>query len=465
MQQHLGIGHASGQIHAGQERLGALRDELQPGLTTSRTLSLLSDRFVCPMWMFQGVEQLEDRLLEFTQDVFESLTRSGWQERCGSYLRGLLLDGRRKAVQPMAARLPGVHEQSLNHFVTNSPWPVESVLQRLAQRMDDAITPAAWAIDDTGFCKDGNASVCVWPQYTGNAGKIANCQIAVSVNLVTDAASCPVNWRLFVPESWDPASAQALPDVDARRGKTGVPDGIGHREKWRLALDMLDQMADWGLRPPLVLADAGYGDSAQFRLGLTERDVSYVVQTASTLTAYAENVQPTALPYPGRGRTSTLRYREKAPQLKQLVLATGQRQTRTVTWREGSRRRPGKPVKMSSRFVFLRVRPAGRVIRSAHLDGELPIAWLIAEWPAGEPEPIKYWLSNLPADTPYRTLVRWAKLRWRIEHDYRELKTGLGLDHYEGRTWQGWHHHVTLVSAAHGFCTLQRLDPKVPAPE
>ena len=410
------------------------------------------------------VEQLQGRLVEFTQDVFESLTRSGWQERCGSYLRGLLLDGRRKTIQPMASRLPGVHEQSLNHFVTNSPWPVEPVRKRLAQRMDNAISPEAWAIDYTGFLKDGNASVCVWPQYTGTAGKIANCQIAVSVNLVTDTASCPVNWRLFVPESWDPASDQAQAQLIGRRDKTGVPAGIGHREKWRLALDMLDQMADWGLRPPLVVADAGYGDSGEFRLGLAQRNLHYVVQTASTLTAYAQNIAPTTLPYP-RGRTSTLRYREKAPQLKELILAAGQQQARTVTWRDGSRRRSAKPVKMRSRFVFLRVRPAGRVIRSAHLGTELPITWLIAEWPAGEPEPIKYWLSNLPADTPYRTLVRWAKLRWRIEHDYRELKTGLGLDHYEGRTWQGWHHHVTLVSAAHAFCTLQRLDPKTHAPE
>jgi SRSO17 transposase len=190
-----------------------------------------------------------------------------------------------------------------------------------------------------------------------------------------------------------------------------------------------------------------------------------VVQTAFTLSAYPADTHPDALPRARTGRPSTLRYREKAPQLKELVLAAGRAQARTVTWRDGTRRRAGTPRKMRSRFVFLRIRPAGRTLRSAHRGGELPLAWLIAEWPTGGPEPIKYWLSNLPAATPYRTLVRWAKLRWRVEHDYRELKAWLGLDHFEGRTWQGWHHHIALVSAAHAFCTLQRLNPKALAPD
>nr|WP_309227391.1 transposase [Micromonospora thermarum] len=150
--------------------------------------------------------------------------------------------------------------------------------------------------------------------------------------------------------------------------------------------------------------------------------------------------------------------------MKDLIVAGGPAQAQPITWRDGSRHRAGKPIKMRSRFVFTRVRPAGRTLLVAYRGHDLPDAWLIAEWPHDCDEPTKYWLSNLPASTPKRTLIRWAKLRWRIEHDYRELKTGLGLDHYEGRTWQGWHHHVTLISAAHAFCTLQRLNPKTPAP-
>jgi len=339
----------------------------------------------------------------FVGEVFESLTRAGWHERCGSYLQGLLLDGRRKSIQPMAARLSGVHDQALNHFITNSPWPVEPVRRRLAVWMDLAVAPAAWAVDDTGWLKDGPASPCVWPQYTGSAGKITNCQIGVSLNLVTDTASCPVNWRLFVPEAWDPASGKAMAQVAARRRKAAIPEQVGHREKWRLALDLIDQTLSWGIRPPLIVADAGYGDCAEFRQGLDDRVLSYVVGVACTHTAFTEDTVRTAPPYKGNGRRPPLIYRQKAPSLKTLVLAVGQDRARVMAWREGSRRRGGTPVKMRSRFVFLRVRPTSKVHRRAVDFGDLP--------------------------------------------------------------WQGWHHHVTLVSAAHAFVTLQRLDPKTHAPE
>jgi len=162
----------------------------------------------------------------------------------------------------------------------------------------------------------------------------------------------------------------------------------------------------------------------------------------------------------GSGKPPQPRYRDPAPCLTELITAPGPATARRVSRRHGSRHRRGRPQLMSSRFVLTRVRPAGRTLPAAHRGHDLPEAWLIAEWPAGAAEPIKYWLSNLPPATAKRTLVRCAKLRWRIEHDYREVKTGLGLDHYEGRTWAGWHHHVTLVSATHAFLTLQRLDPK-----
>jgi hypothetical protein len=181
-------------------------------------------------------------LFDFTTDVFASLTRAGWRERGECYLRGLMLDGKRKSIQPMASRLPEVHEQALNHFVTVSPWDPVAVRQRLAQKMSAAIDPVAWVLDDTGYLKSGDASPCVARQYTGTAGKVTNCQIGVSVHLASDEASCPANWRLFVPERWDPASSKAPGDVAARRRRAGIPDHARHREKWRLGLDMIDEM-------------------------------------------------------------------------------------------------------------------------------------------------------------------------------------------------------------------------------
>jgi len=282
--------------------------------------------------------------------------------------------------------------------------------------------------------------------------------------MVTDTASCPVDWRLFVPESWDPASSKAAADVHQRRRKAGIDDDIGHREKWRLALDMIDELISWGRHPPLIVADSGYGDNAEFRDQLTQRGLAYIVQVSGDLNAYPVQAQRTTIARSWTGRPSVPRYRNPVSTLSTLATA-GPGSARRITWRQGSRRRGGQAQMMSSRFVVQRVRPAGRVLRDAYRGQDLPEAWLLADWPPGTAEPIKYWLSNLPTLTAKRTLVRQAKLRWRIEHDSREVKTGLGLHHYEGRTWTGWHHHVTLVSAAHAFLTLQRLNPKTHAPQ
>src|SRR4051812_46251777 len=232
-----------------------------------------------------AVQRLGDDLAEYVGDVFGSLRYAGWQDRAGHYLRGLMLDGRRKSIQPMAARFHGPHEQALNHFVTNSPWDVTPVRRRIAERIDEALEDAAWAIDDTGLLKYGNASPCVARQYTGTAGKVTNCQVAVSLSLVTETASCPVDWRLFLPEAWDPASPKASADVTERRRRAQIPDTLGHRPKWRLALDMIDELLGWHLRPSVLVADAGYGDVGEFRQALTERGIDYAVQIAHTITA------------------------------------------------------------------------------------------------------------------------------------------------------------------------------------
>ena len=233
---------------------------------------------------------------------------------------------------------------------------------------------------------------------------------------------------------------------------------------------MIDQMTGapdagvWGLPGRTTVADAGYGDSTEFRLGLQARGLPYVVAVKPTTSAYPADAVPVREAYCGRGRPPAPRYPDDPTNLAALAVAAGRGALRRVTWRRGTRQSAhNRTAAMRSRFLALRVRPANRDIpRGA--DGSLPDCWLLAEWPPGKPEPTDYWLSNLPIETPLKDLVRLAKIRWRIEHDYRELKDGLGLDHFEGRSYLGWHRHVTLAALAQAFCTQLRHDPKAPAP-
>ena len=388
------------------------------------------------------LSRVRDRLVDFAEEVLAPLARKD-QRRWGEvYLRGLMLDGRRKSIEPMAARLADGDEQCLQQFVNQSPWRWEAVLRRLAVRMSSEIVPEAWVLDDTGFPKFGRHSVGVARQYCGALGKVGNCQIGVSVSAVTAQASCPLNWRLFLPEEWGD---------DPRRVACRVPDEVRHEPKWQLGLSMIDELRGWGLVPPLVLGDAAYGDITDFRLGLEDREISYVLDVKGSTSALAEDVLRERPAYAGAGRRPAARYRRPFGSLTELALTAGPGAAQEVCWREGTRGA------MSSRFLALRVRPANVKLRRADPDGELPARWLLAEWPADKVAPSDYWLSNLPADTPIERLVGLAKLRWRIEQDYRELKDALGLDHFEGRSWPGWHHHVTLVSIAHGFLTSERL--------
>src|SRR4051812_11798155 len=238
------------------------------------------------------------RLEEFAAEMFAPLARSDQRAKGQTYVRGLLLDGRRKSMQPMAERL-GVDHQGLQQFVSSSTWVVEPVRERLARRAVEAIEPAAWGGDDTGFAKDGLASPGVARQYCGTLGKVGNCQIGVSICAVTDAASCPLNWRLFLPQGWDDAAAatpEAAAAIAARRARAGIPAEARHHPKWRLALGMLDELAGEGLRPPVVAADAGYGNNADFRARLTARGSSYVAAVDGDLTAHAQGVVPTLKP-------------------------------------------------------------------------------------------------------------------------------------------------------------------------
>lgn len=396
--------------------------------------------------------KIRSRLVDFAAEMFEPMERSD-QRRWGEvYLRGLMLNGKRKSIEPIAARLEDGDEQCLQQFVNQSPWGWDAVRERLARRMSEEIEPAAWIVDDTGFPKFGRHSVGVARQYCGALGKVSNCQLGVSVSAATDEAPCPLDWRIYLPEEW----AQD----EERRRKAGVPEELSHEPKWKLCLEIIDELRAWGLEAPPVLGDAAYGDVTEFRSGLEERGLSYVLDAKADTSAYSEMVRPARPDYAGTGRPPKPRYRQKPSSLSELALAAGETEAREVCWRESS-----DGAKLSSRFVRLRVRPANVKLRNrASREGrELPVCWLLCEWPEGEPEPTAYWLSNLAEDTTLEQLVSLAKLRWRIEHDYRELKDALGLDHFEGRSYRGWHHHVTLVSVAHGFLTLERRNPKVPA--
>lgn len=384
--------------------------------------------------------------------MFEPLPRSDQRAAGALYVRGLLLDGQRKSMQPMAERL-GVDHQRLQQFMSSSTWDFVGVRRRLAARIQQVVAPVAWVIDDTGFPKYGTSSPGVARQYSGTLGKVGNCQIGVSVHAVTDHASAALGWRLFIPEAWDDVCTDDTGTAEViqhKRNRCGIPDAERNRPKWQLAIEMLDELRGWGLPAPVICADAGYGDNAHFRAALTERDLRYIVQVKGTCTAQAAGAMPELLPSSGKRWRGLPRYRTKPISLREHVLAAGRATARRLSWRQGSKG------ELSSEFVALRVRPSGRRPRYDD-DGTLPPAWLIAQWPPDEDEPVKYWLSNLPADTPLQDLIRLGKIRWRIEHDYRELKTGLGLDHYEGRTWTGWNRHVTLVAAAHLFLTTLRL--------
>ena len=425
----------------------------------------------------EQIAEAGPRLLEFTAGMLGGLARSDQRAAGELYVRGLLADGRRKSMQPMAGRL-GVDHQRLQQFITSSTWDYAAVRRNVARWFASRQPVEALVVDDTGFAKDGRSSPFVARQYSGTLGKIGNCQVGVSVHLVNERASCAADWRLFCPQSWDDQAAPgeaAAAAIRRRRGRARIPDEVRHTEKWRLALEMIEEMTGpggWGVLDqitsagrarPVAVADAGYGDNTAFRLELTARGWQYALAVKGTTSAYPRDAVPETLAYGGRGRPAVPRYRAAPLSLRQLALASAD-QVRPVTWRQGTRTTPGNPAAaMTSHFLAIRVRPANRDIPRAD-DGSLPGCWLLAEWPPQADEPADYWLATLPEDTPIAELTRLAKIRWRTGHDYRELKTGLGLAHFEGRSFTGWHRHVTLAVLAQAFCTMIRADPKVPAP-
>jgi SRSO17 transposase len=393
----------------------------------------------------------EQRFAAYIEGLAEAAGHADRNVPLKNYCTGLLLSGERKSVEPMAARLAPDNvrrmHQSLHHVVADAPWSDEAVLDRCL----DFVLPAilrqgpvvAWVVDDTGFPKKGQESVGVARQYCGQVGKQDNCRVAVSLSMTTETASMPVAFRLYLPEVW-------IKDRQ-RRKKTGVPEETQFQTKPEIALEQIRRARERGIPQGVVLADAGYGNDTGFRMALTKMEMPYVMGVQSTVTVWKPGKEPKPAPaYQGTGRPPKLIRRDRKHQpvsAKDLALSLPADAWKKVSWRQGVKKR------LQSRFAALRVRPAHRDYWRAEPHAE---EWLLIEWPTGETEPSKYWLSTLAADTPLKQLVRMAKHRWIIERDYEELKQELGLDHYEGRGWRGFHHHATLCMAAYGFLVTER---------
>jgi SRSO17 transposase len=396
-------------------------------------------------------DESESRFSAYVEGLVGAIGHADRAVPLRDYCLGLLMPCERKSVEPMAAvtapaRVPAQH-QSLLHFVGNAPWSDDRVLAKVRELVLPAIEQSgpveAWIIDDTGFPKKGRHSVGVARQYCGQLGKQDNCQVAVTLSIANHAASLPVAYRLYLPADWaaDPV----------RRDKAGVPETVGFRTKAEIALDQLHAACEAGIPRGVVLMDAGYGADTSLRDGITSLSLTYVAGILPNTTVWPRGVEP--LPpkeWSGRGRRPSRLRRDaehQPVQVKALALGLPPSAWETITWREGSADR------LTSRYARVRVRPAHRDQR---LEALRPEEWLLIEWPKDEAEPTKYWLSTLPEDIPFADMVDLTKLRWRIERDYQELKQEVGLGHYEGRGWRGFHHHATLCIAAYGFLISER---------
>ncbi len=393
----------------------------------------------------------ESRFAVYVEAITSALGHADRAVPFRSYCAGLLLPGDRKSVEPMAARVqPGrvrAAHQSLHHLVAKAEWSDDTVLAAVRGRVLPIIERPgpirALIIDDTGMPKKGKHSVGVARQYCGQLGKQDNCQVAVSLSAANDHASLPLAYRLYLPHEWA--------DDPARRAEAGIPDDVVFQTKPQIALDQLRAALAAEIDAEVVLADAGYGNDTDLRDGITEMGLPYAVGIQSSTSLWPPGAEP--LPpkqWSGRGRPTSAIRRDAEHQpisAKQLALDLPKKAWRRVTWREGTN------TKLAARFAAVRVRPAHR---DYHRSAPRPEEWCLIEWPADEPEPTKYFLSTLPASISRRALVNATKLRWRIERDYQDLKQELGLGHYEGRGWRGFHHHATLCIAAYGFLISEK---------
>jgi len=396
-------------------------------------------------------ESSESRFGHYVEGLVAVIGHADRAAPLRNYCLGLLMPGERKSVEPMAAvtapaRVAAQH-QSLLHFVGNAPWSDEAVLAKVRTLVRPSIERqepvVAWIIDDTGFPKKGRHSVGVTRQYCGQLGKPDNCQVAVTLSLANHQASLPIAYRLYLPEEWATDAA--------RRRKAGVPETIVFQTKPAIALAQIRAACAAGVPRGVVLMDAGYGSDTGLRTSINALGLSYVAGIQPHTSVWAPGMAPLpAQAWSGRGQPPKRLRRDRQHQpisAKALALGLPASAWRKITWREGTAER------LSSRFARVRVRAAHRdYTLSKSRDEE----WLLVEWPEGESEPTKYWLATVAPDITFKRLVDLAKLRWRIERDYQELKQELGLGHYEGRGWRGFHHHAALCIAAYGFLISER---------
>jgi SRSO17 transposase len=395
---------------------------------------------------------VRERLLVFVGEVVRPLPHVRQRENALLYVRGLVEHGGRKSLQPTLFRLeegPARYE-SVQQFLADSPWDPELLLRACAERVAPEIGVLAWVVDDTGIVKQGKHSPGVKRQYSGTLGKIGNCQITVSVHAAGAHGTLPLGWRLYLPAEW---CADEL-----RRARAKIPATVGFATKPELAGALIEQAAGWQIPSAPILADSAYGDDSAFRTDLHARELEYVLAVSAQVSVYGPE---TSFSVPERNgdvgrRRSVARPDRKPESVHALALRLPKRAWKTVPCRTTP---AGKEI--SSRFAFVSV-VATNPVRNRHQPPREE--WLIIEWPKGKDAPSDYWLSNLPADTARERLARLARLRCTIELDYRQLKGELGLDHYEGSSYPGFHHHTALVTCAHAFLTLERRDPKAPRP-
>ncbi len=362
------------------------------------------------------------------------------------YVRGLLAAGARKSLEPLVGRLDGDGDyQSLQQFLADSPWDAGRLMQAVAERVAPVVAAEAWVLDDTGFPKDGKKSPGVKRQYSGTLGKIGNCQIGVSLHAVSEHATLPLGWALYLPQDWC--------DDRERRRRAKIPEDVVFQTKPQLGIELVKQAASWAIDRAPVLGDAAYGENTQLRSELDSTGIEYVLSINPETTIFTPGAV-FAVPdrKAGPGRNPAAHRSDSDPiAVGEYATTLTEKDFKTVAFRGTGKTR------VSSRFAFKRITAAHPVTRDRVAPRE---EWLIIEWPDGHETPSDYWISNLPARTKPQRLARLARLRWMIELDYRQLKGELGLDHYEGRSYPGWYHHTALVTATHAFLTLERTNPK-----
>jgi SRSO17 transposase len=396
--------------------------------------------------------EVRERLDVFVEEVAAGLSLARQRENALLYVRGLIEQGGRKSLQPTLFRLgeDGARYESMQQFLADSPWEQTLIVRACAERVVPDIAVSAWVVDDTGIRKDGQHSPGVKRQWSGTLGKIDNCQVTVSLHAVGERGTLPLGWSLYLPEEW-------CDDLDRRR-KAKVPEALSFQTKPALAADLAEQASGWQIASAPVLADCAYGDDTGFRTRLAELELGYVVSIQAQTAVWAPE---TSFAVPKRkgatGRPPTVARPDRKPESVRSLA----KRLPAEAWQTLPCRTTPAGEHVSSRFACLRV-VATHPVRNDHQPPRWE--WLIVEWPEGEEAPSDYWLSNLAEDEPPERLARLARLRWTIELDYRQLKGELGLDHYEGRSYLGFHHHCALVTCAHAFLTLERLCPKAPRP-